>query len=1108
MLRRIRRARAKGPLTRNRRGRALAGVGGRCAAARLPAPPGRAVLLAGAAAAAILLVVLACAGTAAAGGGLPDPPGTAPDTACLPLEKQLEETLGSGGPPLEACVRLLDCWHGNGGVEQGLERLIGFTRETPSRPDLDIAAGYGLQLAGRDAEALSRIADALSQGEESPEARRLAGAVQLRCGAPAEAARTLQEALASEEAQSAGDRVLAETAYNLGLARHAAGELQGALEAYRQSLEHGRLADRPGLENGARIGCAQVLLALGRPSDALPLFREAAGSAHPEASRRQLHQAAAGELHALLLQGRYVEAEAAGAHALAAFGDSAVLNNLLGRALFGLGEYGRAREAFLASRTQAAGAENDPLVRMAGVHTANIDWILGNLAEARRAYQEEAELARRAGDPSGEADGRTGLGLTAQASGLWEEAAQHHQAARDLATAAGDERRAGMAANNLGLVRMAGGDPAAAGLLFESSARSFQRAGDLPGLATALSNLGEALRLEGRWEEAAGRMQESEAVLSETGSRRGKALNDLRLGRLSLDRGDGPAALERFQSSVRLARVDGDADLEWRALCGLGAVAERAGGTAEALALYRSAVEVLERRYREMGPPRVDLVLRIDADGLYEAVIRLLIREHRTDEAFQYVEKDRWRDRLERLGAAVFPESGGGREAAHAFTAAQRRLDAYRDALARGGEGPEPNAAETRGEIRERMRACRQEQARLLGEIERTEPALHASLTGSRLEIGGICRGIPEDTALVEYYQTGDELFLFTLDRDGLRVFRSAADEGGLRDDCRALKDLIVARGSAPASAGELHRVSSSLYRQLIEPAREVIHGKKNLGVVPHRSLHDLPFSVLTRRGGDGRVRYLVEDHRVFRIHVRDYARYLAHGGGPRGELEGLVGFADPDGTLPGSRQEVLRAGEIFPGARIFVGHRASEGTAKRVSQEAGFLVFALHGVSGGGPGNSFLRLAADGREDGCLTQTEVAGLRLRNRPVVVLSACESGSGTWVRGTGWTSLADAFVAAGARSVISALWEVEDGATRLFMDSLYRSLKAEGPAESLRAAQLAFLNGRLSGDPAGEPGAVRGAGKPRTFSGTPAPGPPGDYAHPYYWGAFVMHSGSR
>ena len=91
--------------------------------------------------------------------------------------------------------------------------------------------------------------------------------------------------------------------------------------------------------------------------------------------------------------------------------------------------------------------------------------------------------------------------------------------------------------------------------------------------------------------------------------------------------------------------------------------------------------------------------------------------------------------------------------------------------------------------------------------------------------------------------------------------------------------------------------------------------------------------------------------------------------------------------------------------------------------------------------------------QDGFINLQDVYRL---NAPVdlVVLSACRTGLGQEVRGEGLIGLTRGFMFAGASSVVSSLWRVDDEATSELMKYFYANMLQEGmrPAEALRAAQ--------------------------------------------------------
>ena len=88
----------------------------------------------------------------------------------------------------------------------------------------------------------------------------------------------------------------------------------------------------------------------------------------------------------------------------------------------------------------------------------------------------------------------------------------------------------------------------------------------------------------------------------------------------------------------------------------------------------------------------------------------------------------------------------------------------------------------------------------------------------------------------------------------------------------------------------------------------------------------------------------------------------------------------------------------------------------------------------------------------------------------------------------------------AEAVLATLWDVNDASTSRIMSDFYaRWVKdpAEGKAEALRQAQLAFLRGPDASPAAGSDRGVQPVG-----DSTPAARNAG-YAHPYYWAPFVL-----
>jgi CHAT domain-containing protein len=115
-----------------------------------------------------------------------------------------------------------------------------------------------------------------------------------------------------------------------------------------------------------------------------------------------------------------------------------------------------------------------------------------------------------------------------------------------------------------------------------------------------------------------------------------------------------------------------------------------------------------------------------------------------------------------------------------------------------------------------------------------------------------------------------------------------------------------------------------------------------------------------------------------------------------------------------------------------------------------------------------------EGKEAELLTPFEIAHWKI-DAGLIVLSGCYSAQGAALPGTGLMGLTRAWLAAGARAVVSSRWPTPDEDGPLFQ-ALYRNLRTgrrADPGEALRTAQLEMIR-----------------------SG-------GWHAQPRYWGAYYL-----
>ena len=155
-----------------------------------------------------------------------------------------------------------------------------------------------------------------------------------------------------------------------------------------------------------------------------------------------------------------------------------------------------------------------------------------------------------------------------------------------------------------------------------------------------------------------------------------------------------------------------------------------------------------------------------------------------------------------------------------------------------------------------------------------------------------------------------------------------------------------------------------------------------------------------------------------------------------------------PLDNLPGAQQEVEMIASIL-NTRPLTGRQATKAEVMRRMSSVGLIHIAAHGNEITGEialsPNPGWTSKFPQREDYILKMSDVQAANLRAR-LVVLSCCHSGRGRIFKGEGVVGIARAFLAAGARSVLVALWAIDDEATMVFMKSFYQHLK-EGKTAS-------------------------------------------------------------
>jgi CHAT domain-containing protein len=322
--------------------------------------------------------------------------------------------------------------------------------------------------------------------------------------------------------------------------------------------------------------------------------------------------------------------------------------------------------------------------------------------------------------------------------------------------------------------------------------------------------------------------------------------------------------------------------------------------------------------------------------------------------------------------------------------------------------------------------------------------------------------------AVLEYVVDDPASYCLMITRHNYRIVKLAG---------KAIISPAVATYLKEVKAKHAARAEArKLFQLLLEPIPEA-QNKRQLIIVRDGQLHLVPFDALVNPHDH----YVVESQTVvyapsatsfFLLRSADRPKHanlglLAIGGVPyaHSNLRDAAitrGYSDPRlSDLPGSEDEARAAVAALPSSlnELLVGNKATETAFKKAVAHSTFHL-AVHAIANEArPDRAALVLLSDpaNGEDGFLQTSEVVQLPL-DADLVVLSACDTAVGPIQGEEGVETLSRAFLLAGARTVVSTLWSIDDDTTLYLMKSFYAQLARKKPVPyALRVAKKSMLS---------------------------------------------------
>ncbi len=320
-----------------------------------------------------------------------------------------------------------------------------------------------------------------------------------------------------------------------------------------------------------------------------------------------------------------------------------------------------------------------------------------------------------------------------------------------------------------------------------------------------------------------------------------------------------------------------------------------------------------------------------------------------------------------------------------------------------------------------------------------------------------IQKKLDNKTAILSYHLSSSDLLLLFISGNRFDYYRIPVSRSFF-DNIDSFKTSLSSFASPGSRTDSSYTVL--LYKKLFSPVLSALSAKERLIIIPDDELNYLPFEALQDEKGN----YLVQKFSI----TYQYSTALLENNLPVLHNNRSLafapfaseGFMDGRGTrlpvLSASREEI----STLKG-KVMIDSAATKENFRELVNHYKVVHLATHASANNiDPSQSYIAFYP-GRNDSSdykLYAPEIYDMELDSTDLVILSACETGTGQLVKGEGLMSLSRAFAYAGCPNIITSLWKADDKSTAFITQQLHEYLeKGMTKDKALQQAKLDLLN---------------------------------------------------
>ena len=526
------------------------------------------------------------------------------------------------------------------------------------------------------------------------------------------------------------------------------------------------------------------------------------------------------------------------------------------------------------------------------------------------------------------------------------------------------------------------------------------------------------------------------AIRKKIGDRRGEAECHFHLGVVFQTINNTAKAKECHEKALAIATEIGDREMEGACFHRLGRVHESLGECVMAEEYLKKALSIS----KDIGDGQTEF-------HCYLSLALTKLSEQKLEDAFSYL--DQSTGKFEELRGLL------GDSDLFKISFADKNAVPYRQLSSLFCHVGNP---------REALYAAELGRARALADLMETQYSAQPIISADQQSWTGLENVMKKEgncaCLYISYF--GNRVMLWILKKSGIVSLREIkVDEKTLHtrlgEVARNLDEFFAIMTKSCTNEPNL----TLFYEMLINPVSDLLE-EPEIIIVPDRGLYRVPFPALL----DGNGKYLTETFRIRVVPSLTTLKLIQDSPADYHSQTDVLVVGDPDVgeviyrgrlnkkfvPLPGARREAEMIGRLLGVQPLLGQHATKQAVLERIKS-----VSLIHITASGNAERGEIPLAPPGSTAGIpqedeylLKMSDISQVQVRAK-LVVLSCCYSGCGQ-IKTEGVVGIARAFLGSGARSVLVALWALEDRATEQLMNCFYENLvRGKSTSESLHEA---------------------------------------------------------